>query len=278
MSKTFNAALIGATLALAACGGEKAPPPPTAADADAFVASVNDELRQKWALFNSASWLQSNFITSDSQMVATKFNEEFLAMNAKWVQQARTFKDVKDLKPETARALLLLQNVSAPPPSDPAKQAELAKLLSDREANYGAGKWCRKDAAGNDECLTIQAIEKIIANTDGNTAPEDIAAAWAGWHATSKPIRDEYRRMAELLNEGAKEMGFADAGEVWRGGYDMPPAAFADEIERLWSQVQPLYEALHCHVRARLNKKYGDEVVPKDGKIPAHLLGNMWAQ
>jgi peptidyl-dipeptidase A len=265
-------------MTLAACGGEKAPPPPTAADADAFVAAVNDELRAKWALFNAAAWLQSTYITSESQLIATKFSEEFLALSAKWVQEARRFKDVKDLRPETARALLLLQNVSAPPPSDPARRAELAKILSDMEANYGAGKWCRKDAGGNDNCLTIQGIEKIIANVDGKTPPADIAAAWAGWHATSKPIRDDYERMVGLLNQGAREMGFADAGEVWRGGYDMTPAEFAAETERLWGQVKPLYDELHCHVRARLNQKYGDAVVPRDGTIPAHLLGNMWAQ
>jgi peptidyl-dipeptidase A len=272
------AALLVMTLGtLVACGKPPAPAP-TAADADAFVASVNDELRKKWAVFNSAAWLQANFITSDSQLIATRFSEEFLAMNAKWLQEAKKYAKVEGLKPETARALQLIMNVSAPPPSDPAKQAELAKLLSDMEANYGAGKWCTKDKAGTENCLTIQAIEKIINNADLKTPPEEIAAAWAGWHATAKPIRDEYARMVQLLNEGAVELGAKDAGEVWRGGYDMPAAAFAEETERLWSQVKPLYEQLHCHVRARLNKKYGDAVVPKDGKIPAHLLGNMWAQ
>jgi peptidyl-dipeptidase A len=264
--------------ALAACGKGKAPAAPTAADADAFIAGINEELRQKLPLFNSASWLQSTYINDDSQMVAAKFNEEFLGLRAKWVQEAKKFKDVPDLKPETARALQLLKNVGAPPPADPAKQAELAKLLSDMEANYGSGKWCNADKSGNERCLTLQEIEKIVNNASGETPPGEIAAAWAGWHATARPIRDDFGRMAALINEGAREMGFADAGEVWRGGYDMPPAAFADEVERLWSQVKPLYEELHCHVRARLNQKYGDQLVPKDGKIPAHLLGNMWAQ
>jgi peptidyl-dipeptidase A len=265
-------------LALAACGGEKAPPAPTAADADAFIAGINEQLRKTLPMLNSASWLQSTYITEDSQKVAAKFTEEYLGLRAKWVQEAKKFQGVEGLSPATARALQLLKNVSAPTPADPAKQAELAKLLSDMEANYGSGKWCRKDAAGNERCLTLQEIEKVLTNAALDTPPEEIAAAWAGWHATAKPIRADYRRLAELLNEGAREMGFADAGEVWRGGYDMPPAAFADEVERLWSQVEPLYEALHCHVRARLNKKYGDALVPKDGRIPAHLLGNMWAQ
>jgi peptidyl-dipeptidase A len=265
-------------IGLAACGKPAAPPAPTAADADAFVASINEELRQKLPLINAASWLQSTYITDDSQLLAAKYNEEFLGLRAKWLQEAKKFQGVEGMKPETARALMLLKNTNAPPPSDPAKQAELAKILSDMEANYGSGKWCHSDKAGNEHCDTLQEIEKVVNNADLRTPPAEIAAAWAGWHATARPIRDDFSRMAALINEGAREMGVADAGEVWRGGYDMPPADFDKEVERLWSQVKPLYEQLHCHVRARLNKKYGDELVPKDGKIPAHLLGNMWAQ
>jgi peptidyl-dipeptidase A len=57
----------------------------------------------------------------------------------------------------------------------------------------------------------------------------------------------------------------------------MTPEAFEAEVERLWTQVKPLYDALHCHVRAKLNEKYADKA-PLDKPIPAHLLGNMWAQ
>jgi peptidyl-dipeptidase A len=272
----YTLALLGMTLV--ACGKPAEPPAPTAADADAFVAGINEELRKQIPLLAASGWLQSTYITDESQMLAAKFNQEYLGLTARWLQEAKKYRNVPGLSPATARALTLLTNVSAPPPSDPAKQAELAKLLSDMEANYGSGKWCHKDAAGNDECLTLQAIEKIVNNVDGKTPPDKIAEAWAGWHSTARPIRDEYVRMVEIVNEGAREMGFADTGEVWRSGYDMTPAAFEAETERLWGQVKPLYEQLHCHVRARLNKKYGDELVPKDGKIPAHLLGNMWAQ
>ena len=265
-------------LALAACGKQPATPPPTAADADAFIASVNSELRKTLPLANSAAWLQSTYITDDSQAIAAKFNEEQLAQRARWVQEAKKFKDVPNLSPDTARGLMLLKNVSAPPPSDPAKQAELAKILSDMEANYGAGKWCHKDKAGNERCDTLQEIEKVVNNAELKNSPEQIAEAWAGWHSTARPIRDDYVRFVEIVNEGAKEMGFSDAGEVWRSAYDMKPTEFEAETERLWGQVKPLYDELHCHVRARLNRKYGDAVVPKDGLIPAHLLGNMWAQ
>ena len=245
---------------------------PTAAAADQFVAGINTDLRKMLPYLNSAQWLQATYITPDSQLLATKANEEFLGYQAKKLQEAKQFKDTQGLATDTARALMLLKNVSAPPPGAADKQAELAKILSDMEANYGSGKWCRSEA----DCLNLTEIEKII--NDPAQTPEARATAWKGWQETARPIRKDYQRFVELINEGAKEMGAANAGEVWRGGYDMSPADFEKETEKLWTQVKPLYDELHCYVRGKLNARYGDELVPKNGLIPSHLLGNMWAQ
>ncbi|HMY19988.1 MAG TPA: M2 family metallopeptidase, partial [Polyangium sp.] len=76
----------------------------------------------------------------------------------------------------------------------------------------------------------------------------------------------------------AKEMGFSDMGALWRAGYDMTPEEFEAEVERLWTQVKPLYDELHCYVRAKLRKEYGKDKIGDKAPIPAHLLGNMWAQ
>ncbi|MGC3981648.1 MAG: M2 family metallopeptidase [Steroidobacteraceae bacterium] len=253
--------------------------PVNAAGADQFVQDVNNELLAKRPLWNSSAWVAATFITDDTQRISAAATEEWLAFNSRIIEQAKRFNDVKDLKPDTARSLLLIKlGSSMPAPKDPAKQAELAKIGAKMDANYGSAKWCRKDAAGNDECLALQEIEKIVNNAEFKYTPAQIAEAWAGWQATAKPIREDYVRFVELMNEGAKETGFADTGELWRGGYDMTPKEFDTEVERLWSQVSPLYEQLHCAVRSKLNQKYGDAVVPKEGLIPAHLLGNMWAQ
>lgn len=283
---TFHRLLIpaAAMLLLAACGKKEeaatstaASGSVTAADADAFIAQYNDDFRKMYPDVVAAQWVQSNFITDDSQLLASKANERMLAFSGETAQKAKPFYALKDLKPETARALNLIR-VGSAAPEKPEEREEVAKLGSKMEANYGTGKWCRKTAAGNEECLTLQAIEKIIDNTELKNSPSEIAEAWAGWHATAKPIRQDYVRFIELQNNAAKASGFADMGEMWRAGYDMSPTEFAAETERLWGQVKPLYEALHCAVRNKLNAKYGDAVVPKNGLIPAHLLGNMWAQ
>ena len=121
-------------------------------------------------------------------------------------------------------------------------------------------------------------LEEISRRMATSRDPKELAALWAGWHAIAPPLRKDYARYVELGNAGAKELGFADMGAMWRSKYDMPPDAYAKELDRLWEQVKPLYVSLHAYVRMQLRETYGKDVVPEKGPIPAHLLGNMWAQ
>jgi peptidyl-dipeptidase A len=154
-------------------------------------------------------------------------------------------------------------------PSDPAEAAELTRVRAAMEGMYGKGKYCRP----KDQCLDLEEITKIMATRGTRRAPRGLG----GWHAIAPPIKPLFQRYVELANKGAKELGYKDAGAMWRSKYDMPPDAFAKEVDRLWEQVRPLYLSLHAYVRWKLREKYGD-VVPANGPIPAHLLGNMWAQ
>ena len=90
-----------------------------------------------------------------------------------------------------------------------------------------------------------------------STDPEELKDLWVGWRAIAPPMRERYARWVELGNKGAREMGFADLGAMWRAGYDMTPEQFSQEVERLYQQVKPLYESLHAYVRTKLVQKYG---------------------
>ena len=107
---------------------------------------------------------------------------------------------------------------------------------------------------------------------------DELLEYWIGWRSISPPMREKYERFAELSNEGAREFGHSDLGALWRSSYDMSADEFQAETGRLWEQVKPLYDELHCQVRAKLGAHYGEDKEPQDGPIPAHLLGNMWAQ
>ena len=138
------------------------------------------------------------------------------------------------------------------------------------EGAYGKGKYC----PAKDKCLDLEDITKIMATTRDAKELLDVCGGLA---RDRGPIKKDFVRYVELANKGARELGFADTGAMWRSKYDMPPEQFAAELDRLWEQVRPLYLSLHAYVRWKLREKYGD-LVPANGPIPAHLLGNMWAQ
>jgi peptidyl-dipeptidase A len=257
-------------LVLAGCKAHENTPP--AESADEFVARVNREMAELGKEKSAAEWVQATYINDDTQQLTAKATERYLEYFSHAVEQSKRYAGEK-LKPETARAIELLKlDVVAPAPNDAAKRAELTQITARMEAIYGEGKYCPK---GPESCRNLDALEEVLATSRNY---DELTEAWAGWHTISKPMRKDYVRFAELANEGARELGYQDLGAMWRSNYDMPPDAFAKESERLWSQVKPLYDELHCYTRVQLAKKYGEERVPEGKPIPAQLLGNMWAQ
>jgi peptidyl-dipeptidase A len=220
-----------------------------------------------------ADWVKSTYITDDTELIAADANESLIAATTELAEQSRKYENL-DLSPEAKRKLKLLKlSLTLPAPKDPAERSELTKIAASMEGEYGKGKYCPDGDKG--KCLSLPDLENIINNSRD---PEELKKAWVGWHQIAIPIRKEYVRFVELSNKGAKEMGFKDTGAMWRSKYDMEPDAFAAEMERLWQQVKPLYDSLYTYTRHKLSEKYGKDVVPEDKPIPAHLLGNMWAQ
>ncbi len=244
---------------------------PTAEDAKAFIRGVEAALEPALEKSARTAWLQANFINYDSTWLAAKSGEEMTAMAVAMANEAKKFNHVK-VDPVTRRKLEMIKlGLTIPAPSDAKKNAELAQIAAQLTSMYGTGKYCKADG----KCYTLNDLEAIMTHSRN---PDELLDAWAGWRTISPPMRPKYQRMVALANEGAQELGYADTGAMWRLKYDMPPNEFSAELDRLWTQVKPLYDALQCHVRARLSEQYGQDVVGTDGKIPAHLLGNMWAQ
>ena len=256
-----------AVLALSACKGDEsaqADAPAAAstaatgaqdASADAFIKRVNDEMRALYPEITAAQWLAATYITEDTQQLEAKANERWLAQLNRWIEQAKPWEG-KPMSPETQRAILLLKlSTAMPPPRDPSKLSELTRIASKMGGDYGAGKSCTGEGDAR-ECRDLGQLSEVLASSRDYDAQ---LQAWEGWHGVFSPMRQDYQRFVELVNTGARDMGFADAGEMWRSGYDMTPAQIAAETDRLWGQVKPLYEQLHCYARTRLQAKYGDE-------------------
>jgi peptidyl-dipeptidase A len=244
---------------------------PPEESADEFVARINAELDELGTEVAAANWVRSTYLTEETAILASAAAEKYLAWHGRAVADSRQYEG-QELSPETARALKLLKlSTAEPAPDDAAKRKELATIKTDLAGMYGSGEYCPDDGR---ECMTLTDLTTIMAESRDF---EELLDAWMGWRKVAVPMRDKYQRFAELTNEGASELGYEDLGEMWRASYDMTPAEFDAESLRLWQQVKPLYDELHCHVRATLAEHYGEDKVPTDQPIPAHLLGNMWS-
>ncbi len=255
-------------------GRDAAAPTPTLDEAHQYVEAAEKRLEVLGKKASRAAWVQNNFITVDTERIAADAQSDVAAAVTELALGARRFEGLQ-LPDGDARKLKLVKlQLAAPAPDNPVERDELSSLGTWLEGEYGRGKYCR-GAGPKQECLDINQVSDILASSRD---PKELLDVWQGWHRIGAPMRTRYQRFVELSNKGARELGFDNTGILWRSLYDMPPDAFAAEVDRLWTQVQPLYLSLHAYVRSRLADKYGTGVLPANGMIPAHLLGNTWAQ
>jgi peptidyl-dipeptidase A len=246
------------------------------AEAKTFVAQMDADLRTLYVNASVAAWANETDITPEHEAEAARTGAEQAKGITRWIKASRKFDPILGrLDESTRRQLRLLSFSGQPAPDDPAKAEELAKLGTEMSSLYGKGKVCTT-VRGKEQCKDIEALSRVLQTT---RKPAEALAAWQGWHDNvGRAEREPFVRFVELANDGARGVGFENVATMWKSAYDMPPEAFEAETDRLYAQLKPLYEQLHCHTRRKLSQKYGERVVPKTGPIPAHLLGNMWAQ
>lgn len=243
----------------------------TISDVESFLEKVEQEDKTLGPVISSAYWISSNFITYDSQKIVADFGKRYSLMSVERANEAATFDDL-DLPEDMRRKLDLIKGgFVMPAPLDDALAGELADIESELGAMYGSGKHCFTE----DDCYDLEAFEQII---DSSRNPDELLKAWTGWREIGKPMKDKYLRMVEIGELGAKDLGYDGLTDLWFSKYDMPAEDFLADTDRVWEEVKPLYDALQCHVRAKLNEEYGDEIAPAEGMLPAHILGNMWGQ
>ena len=268
MKKIFT--LIAICAIVTSCGqsGEQSK---SSEDLEKFLASVESENLLEGPTVSSASWISSNFITYDSQKVIADYSKRYTLKALETSRNASSFNDLVTTSSNRRQLELLKSSFVMPPPFDDKLAGELSEISTKLEAMYGSGKHCYDDGS----CLDLEAFENII---DSSRNSSELLKAWTGWHEIGKPMKPMYLRMVDIGNQGSKDLGFDGLSDLWFSKYDMPAETFLNETDRVWEEVKPLYEALHCHVRSKLNSEYGDDIVPLDGPLPVHVLGNMWGQ
>lgn len=268
----FAISVAAMAMVLAASPALAAPAQPTAGDAEAFVARAEKELSDYTVDASRMSWINATYITDDTDALAAKFGAQGTEMAVRFALEAAKYQKVSGLSPDVKRKLDILRGgIVLPAPTTPGAAAELNAIATKLQSSYGKGKGTLngKPINGSD----------IEAEMGTNRNPAQLQEMWTSWHDNvGTPMKQDYARLVEIANKGAVELGYKDVGAMWRSQYDMPADEFAALTDKLWKQVKPLYDELHCYTRTKLNEKYGARVQPASGPIRADLLGNMWAQ
>ncbi len=284
-STLSTALLLGSSaLALVACGNKEAKEPPVA-DAKTEMAKPAEATQQTAAEFvaeaeqvfadfskkaSQIHWAYQTDLSEENEAKVTEISAKGTAMAVEYANKAGAYNDA-DVSPVVRRKLdILKQGITLPAPNNPEAADRLAALTTELSSAYSKGKieFDGKTVPQNETELLMRSLKN----------PAQLEEVWTKWRDVAKASKSTYQEMVGIVNKGAQELGYKDLGAMWRSGYDMDADAFATETDRLWSQVEPLYTELQCHVKYRLNEKYGDEAVPLDKPIRADLLGNMWAQ
>ena len=268
-------AVIALVLGASACSQSETDSSPATVDKTAeakqFITNAEAQMADLSLEINRSEWIYSNFITEDTAALSASVAEKYTAKSVELATLAAQYAGLELSDEEKRKLNILRSSIVLPSPLDPVKNAELANISAELNGLYGKGKYCFKDG----RCLSQPELSAIMADSKD---PDELLEVWQGWREIAKPMRPLFEREVELANEGAIDLGYADLSELWRSNYDMKPDEFSTELDRLWGQVKPLYDSLHCYVRGELNEQYGEDIAPASGPIPAHLLGNMWAQ
>jgi peptidyl-dipeptidase A len=268
---SYGAAGLAVIIALSQLGAAVAQEgAPTKRDASAFLADAEAELDAATELASRADWVRATNITPDSDWLSGKTRDDLAVLTMRLAKKAALF-DSAAVADEDRRKLDLLKRLAVvPPPSDARQATRLAQLQITLSSNYATGAF---EFRGHR--FSLGEAEAALAKSRD---PLETLALWEGWRDAARRLKYDYVEMVDLSRPGARELGMADMGALWRSGYDRSPEAVEEDIERNWTELKPLYEALHCFARARLSEKYGAAVQPATGPIRADLLGNMWGQ
>ncbi|WP_233561851.1 M2 family metallopeptidase, partial [Sorangium cellulosum] len=122
--------------------------PPTVAEAQAFLAGVDRDLRALRLQGGRAAWVNQTFLTDDTDALSASAEEASMEYLNRTMKAATRF-DGLALPADLARQRTLLKvSTTLPAPSDPAERAELAALSVEMTSLYGKGKYCPEGKLG----------------------------------------------------------------------------------------------------------------------------------
>ncbi|KAK3106470.1 hypothetical protein FSP39_020642 [Pinctada imbricata] len=231
---------------------------------DATVANMwNGDVLASWNYYTNIT-AENLEVMTNSSLLLSEFDKE-LAANA-----TKMF-DWTNFNSTNKRQFEKIVDIGFAATNDTEQLKRKNTLEAELTEIYSTGEVCLSD----DRCLQLEpGLTNVITNSRNYN---ELLEVWKGWRdASGKNMRSKYTEFVDVMNKAIRFSNFNDTGEYWRSWYETP--TFEEDVRSLFTELDPLYKELHAYVRKRLMQKYGKELFPTSGHIPAHLFGNMWAQ
>ncbi|XP_014771274.1 angiotensin-converting enzyme isoform X1 [Octopus bimaculoides] len=240
-----------------------------------WLEEFSESLRKLYQSSIKTMWDYETDLTDANQEKMVEAELQLMDFQKRAVENATKLFNISDItNATTKRAFVFITNIGTSASTDTKKLEKIANIVASMGKVYSSAK---VKLNNKDVPLQPYGLTSIMAKSRDYMELQNV---WKSWRDVSgKVIRKDFIDWIKLSNEAIKDgksiSGYDDLGQFWRSVYGPD---LKKDVEKLLKQIMPLYKLFHAYVRRKLKAKYGQEHFPSSGTIPAHLLGNMWAQ
>ncbi len=280
-----------AALILVACGAASVPlglaagpakkpvkKPAAEKDAEAFLGTITSLLRPVAIRATLADWTSITDVTPEhtGQRVGADGALAALSGSPLIIQKAKDLlAQRKQLEPETIHQLekLLLAAAESPGtiPDVVARRVEAEARQSSILDGY---TFCLAPLK-NGVCpapITANQIDNILVRSRDLS---ERLRVWAASKEIGRPLKPGLVELIKLRNQVARELGYHSYFALQVADYGMTVDEMMRLLDDTLAAAKPLFDGLHCFAKGELAARYR-RPIPR--LIPAHWLGNRWAQ
>jgi peptidyl-dipeptidase A len=247
-------------------------------EAEAFLESISSLLQPVATATNDIDWIASTDVTAEhtAERAGADKARAALVGSKTVIEKTKGFlKNEKQLDDLTARQLhKLLLAASESPGTIPEVVTKRVGAEARLSSVLDGFTFCLQPKPGGG-CLkpvTANGIDDLLLKS------RDLAERQRVWTASKeigKPLKPGLVELVGLRNQVAREMGYKSYFALKVADYGMSVEEMMALLDDTLATTKPLFDGLHCWAKNTLAARY-KRPVPR--LIPAHWIGNRWAQ
>src|SRR5882724_7395593 len=280
MRVPFLLAMLAVTFAGHADAAPKKKATAAEKEAEAFLDTITALLAPVSTVAAEADWAAATDVTPEHTGLRTGADKALATLSGSTVIITRAkalLAKRKDLEEITARQLdKLLLGAAENPGTIPEVVGRRVEAEARQSSILDGYTFCLQPKPGpNGGCTatgTANQIDDILRKSRDLNERQRI---WTASKEIGRPLKPGLIELRDLRNQVAKEMGYSSYFALQVADYGMTVDEMMKLLDDTLETTRPLYDQLHCWAKNALAARY-KRPVPK--LIPAHWIGNRWAQ